>query len=120
MKIRNGFVSNSSSSSFVCDVSGESVVYYDGLSEIDAVTCEDGHSFFEDYLLDGWDEDEDFDRYEVKKKYCPICQMKHIMQNDLLEYTLIKLGGRKAVEEEIKKFKNYDEFISFLNDNRVK
>ena len=49
MKVRNGFVSNSSSSSFVCDVSGESFEVYDGEG---VYHCCNGHGFCSEYLLD--------------------------------------------------------------------
>jgi len=44
MKIRNGFVSNSSSSSFVCDICGASEVIYDGEGGENYLNCEHGHS----------------------------------------------------------------------------
>ena len=44
MKIRNGFVSNSSSSSFTCNVCHDTVSGYDmGLSEAEMFSCEGGH-----------------------------------------------------------------------------
>ena len=49
MKIRKGFVSNSSSSSFICEVSGEQETVYDGLSEVGMVRCNKGHTFYEYY-----------------------------------------------------------------------
>lgn len=50
-KIRSGFVSNSSSSSFICDISGEEVSGMDlGLSEAGMYECEGGHTFLEGYL----------------------------------------------------------------------
>jgi len=46
MKIRNGFVSNSSSSSFTCDVCGTTESGMDaGLSDFDMSQCEHGHTF---------------------------------------------------------------------------
>lgn len=52
MKNRNGFVSNSSSSSFVCDVSGESFEGYDGdYGDIVECSCPNGHNFSSEYLL---------------------------------------------------------------------
>lgn len=46
MKIRSGFVSNSSSSSFTCDVCGRTESGYDiGLSEFEMMECENGHVF---------------------------------------------------------------------------
>ena len=47
MKIRNGFVSNSSSSSFTCEVCGFSEETYDGSGEYEWFTCENGHTFCE-------------------------------------------------------------------------
>ena len=52
MKIRTGFVSNSSSSSFICQVSGETYSGYDcSIDDFGLVRCENGHLFHEDYLV---------------------------------------------------------------------
>lgn len=60
MKIRNGFVSNSSSSSFICDVCGNSECGYDiSLEDCQMYECVHGHTFCEDHV-------EDFD----KKEFC--------------------------------------------------
>ncbi len=48
MKIRAGFVSNSSSSSFTCDVTGKE---HDGEYEIDTCFCVNGHRFVSDFRL---------------------------------------------------------------------
>jgi hypothetical protein len=46
MKLRNGFVSNSSSSSFICNVCGEIESGYDaGLDDFDMIQCINGHEF---------------------------------------------------------------------------
>lgn len=46
MKIRRGFVSNSSSSSFTCDVCGNTESGMDaGLSDFEMSQCEHGHTF---------------------------------------------------------------------------
>lgn len=46
MKIRNGFVSNSSSSSFMCDVCGETISGYDiSLSDYEMNQCASGHIY---------------------------------------------------------------------------
>lgn len=51
MKTRKGFVSNSSSSSFICDVSGEIVSGWDMcLSEAEMSECTHGHTFGNDYI----------------------------------------------------------------------
>jgi hypothetical protein len=54
MKIRNGFVSNSSSSSFTCEVCGETVSGMDmSRSESGMVECENGHTFCESHEVAG-------------------------------------------------------------------
>jgi hypothetical protein len=50
-KIRNGFVSNSSSSSFICDFCGYNESGYDlCLSDVDMSQCEKGHTFCNDHV----------------------------------------------------------------------
>ena len=52
MKIRNGFVSNSSSSSFTCDVCGETSSGMDmGISEAGMFECENGHTCCESHQI---------------------------------------------------------------------
>lgn len=52
VKIRQGFVSNSSSSSFICDVSGEEKSGRDcNLSDCNMYECINGHIFLEGYLV---------------------------------------------------------------------
>ena len=53
MKYRVGFVSNSSSSSFICACSGEVSSGWDmTLSDAEMYQCEKGHTFGQDYLID--------------------------------------------------------------------
>ena len=52
MKVRLGFVSNSSSSSFICDVSGHVESGWDlSFNEAGMCSCENNHTFCESYLL---------------------------------------------------------------------
>lgn len=52
MKIRTGFVSNSSSSSFTCNVCGEEYSGYDAsLEDGEMWQCERGHTFCESHLV---------------------------------------------------------------------
>jgi len=51
MKTRGGFVSNSSSSSFVCAVDGCSYEGYDGEYEVPYACCQNGHEFNGDYVI---------------------------------------------------------------------
>lgn len=116
MKIRNGFVSNSSSSSFICDVCGENVSGYDiGLDDADMYECEKGHVFCENHVVFLDDELGELDRYEIPSKYCPICQLQHITESDMKNYLLKKYGKTaNEVKVEIQKaFHTYDDFINF-------
>lgn len=116
MKIRNGFVSNSSSSSFQCDYchrfeideSGETSMYEWGFIE-----CDEGHSICVDHLSPEVQrkvermaaDDEDF-QYEprIHSDDCPMCQLQVIRDSQLVEYFLQKLG------------KSRDEVISDIRD----
>jgi hypothetical protein len=87
MKVRKGFVSNSSSSSFICDVTGEEVQGMDlCLEDAGMYCCENEHYFMEEFLI-GELPDEDVDgRYEVPKANCPICSFTYLMEFDLVLY----------------------------------
>ena len=51
MKIRLGFVSNSSSSSYICDICGEDATGYDiSLEEYEMYVCKNGHVFCEEHM----------------------------------------------------------------------
>ena len=53
MKLRKGFVSNSSSSSFVCDVCGYTESGWDmSLEEAEMYECENGHTFCEGHIIE--------------------------------------------------------------------
>lgn len=124
MKIRSGFVSNSSSSSFICDVCGENQSGYDMcISDAEMWQCVNGHTFCESHKLmvevevqtDDEEYDED-DRYGAKVETCPICQFVALEETAALNY-LIKSNGttRTKLLAEIKEnFKTYKDFVEFL------
>ena len=130
MKIRNGFVSNSSSSSFICEVCGDTFETWDeGISHFNLVMCMDyDHLFCEIHRvnpkLDG-DDHETFTMYEqendddrIDSVHCPICQMKEIPRSMIGEYAVKKLGTNyDALKDEMRDiFATYDEFHNYLFD----
>lgn len=115
-KYRKDFVTNSSSSSYVCDVCGESASGWDmGLEDAEMFECENGHTICEEetladidykkYLqsaiddkdllskLDDMNEGDLIDmsydyevRYCLPEEYCPICQFVSYCENDMYRY----------------------------------
>ena len=72
MKIRNGFVSNSSSSSYVCEICYHADAGMDAcLQELGFIQCENGHIICEEHMLFETDE-RDIDE-QFPPKACPIC-----------------------------------------------
>lgn len=127
MKIRNGFVSNSSSSSYICEVCGETFEAYDqGISDFDLVMCKDqDHLFCRDHAIN-LKEDGLFTEYEadvhgdgenrIDSIHCPICQMKTITTDMILRYALKKLDTKilDIKKEMAGKFKNISELDDFI------
>jgi len=77
MKIRLGFVSNSSSSSFLCVITGNIEGGYDlSLKDAGMADCVKGHTFtpygyeeVDQYIEDNPDEG----RYHIPELLCPVC-----------------------------------------------
>lgn len=120
MKIRNGFVSNSSSSSFICDICGATESGWDfGLDDVEMAECKNGHTFCQSEmnvdLLEKAQNDEDFP-YEISSDFCPICQMEYISNSERERYIMKKINmTHKELNEEIKeKFLTYNEFKNYL------
>lgn len=97
MKVRNGFVSNSSSSSFICDVCGEVESGYDcSLSDFDMSQCEHGHVFHDGHIENGFNDQ----TTEFKFKYLKSIQEKYIRElHESLSSYLQKKSGEKELEE---------------------
>lgn len=92
MKIRKGFVSNSSSSSFVCEICNRTETGFDwSLSDADMVECENYHTFCSTHMLDVQIEDAendevDEDEHYISEKFCPICNFVEMSYSDIRRY----------------------------------
>ena len=127
MKKRLGFISNSSSSSFICDC-GHGISHYDGVTlEDDGIEkCENGHYFCPD-CNSGTDSnnhfikvnrDEEYDGFSklLKKEYCPYCTLEKISDSDLIlflfkKYSLNKTNIIKEIKTVFKTYENFKEYI---------
>jgi hypothetical protein len=136
MKFRNGFVTNSSSSSFICDVCGETASGYDMSMEDEQMhECKNGHTFCDDHKLKvlnkvikkGIDSDEEDDeyneedeRYEIDPIYCPICQFKALHKKDALAFLLKKneLTELDVLKELKGTFSSYDNFLEYIKESK--
>jgi hypothetical protein len=119
MKYRKDFVTNSSSSSYVCEICGNENSGFDcSCEELGFAVCEHEHTFCIDHILDYGDEE--IDLWYVPEEYCPICQFQEISSEELNAYKNILL---KKTDEELKQlikngFKDYDDFHKFLAKNK--
>jgi len=135
MKVRTCFVSNSSSSSFICDVCGREDGGMDAcLSDVDMEMCENGHILCTHHIINT---DVPFDalnykgsmtHYDNLKAYmdddaedipafcCPICtSMQVVSDRDRNKY-LLKISGKsyEQIDNDIKAFGSYEKFKEFL------
>lgn len=134
MKIRAGFVSNSSSSSFICDVCGDEVSGVDiDLAWCELGICENGHNFHkheavnkdkpysftyngEEYTYNDFEDAYQYDLGEIPSFYCPICNMKEVSYSDAVAYLLKekKYTSLKEVKNEI--LQNYSSYKELEKD----
>ena len=124
MKYRTGFVTNSSSSSFICQVCGNTESGMDmSMRDANMVQCKLNHTFCEGHMIDGEaarDSDDDDYPYEVDPKHCPICQFKEMDVDDVLvylmkEYNLTKYTILATIQG---KFGTYKEFNNYLKGKK--
>jgi len=131
MKTREGFVSNSSTTSFTCQVSGCTEAYHDSCSmeDVGGSRCEKGHVFFSSYTLkeseaapappepevEKDEDDEDYYENYVPARLCPICTGKH-MNLDLVEAFLLKKLGwtKEQIWAEMQKLGKYEDMEKFI------
>ena len=97
MKTRHGFVSNSSSTSFTCNVCGEEYSGMNmGLCDFYMVECINGHIFCEDHSIN-LGKDEANWRYNIPAAQCPICSFQIAYLPDKAKY-LLKQSGQTERE----------------------
>ncbi len=132
MKFRSGFVSNSSSSSFVCEICKEIVSGMDmGLEDAEMVRCENDHTFceshinseLEDEFQEYLESDEDNDgRYAIPKKFCPLCNFEEISDSDALKFLFKKqsIDLKKFLSDIKEEFKDYETFENYLKPDTKK
>lgn len=104
MKVRTGFVSNSSTTSFECEICGYSESYDDTISirDFEVIECDIGHYMCEKHIKDYFPnisesyEDEEYGY--LKNEYCPFCQM---MEFDNYALKLYLKKEYKITEEEV-------------------
>lgn len=135
MKKRLGFVSNSSSSSFMCVVCEEMESGMDAtLEDVEMVACAQNHEFHTGCVkdeaktaLDAYlntepgEDDENGDdyyerRYNVSSDICPICSMKALLPAEEVAYLRKKLGVTQeaVLAEVVKKFSDYAAFMEAI------
>jgi len=104
MKIRSGFVSNSSTSSFVCVLCGRQEAGYDlTLSEAGMIECVNGHVICEDEMCE---ERKDPSNYSLKEKKEAV--LKHVGEESKIG-RLIK--SNQITDEEVE-----EEFQIYLSE----
>ena len=124
MKIRKGFVSNSSSSSFVCDICGRTEAGWDmSIDDAGMVECVHEHVFCEDHIVDKEKFEEYKDSkvydygYDIPEEFCDICSFTKVRRDDMFK-VLMKMQGfdnLKEVEQmNLDKFDSIKELQEFI------
>lgn len=119
MKRRLGFVSNSSTSSFICGICDEVEAGRDlELESVEMFQCVNEHALHEEcaskagtVFSDLEDKDGDL-RWEVPEENCPICQLKALSTDDLLGYLRLEkdVAVGDAIAGIIGKYGDYKTF----------
>jgi len=126
MKIRTGFVSNSSSSSFLCEVCGETESGFDcSLSEFDMISCENDHichiDCIDEYDSETFCKTNKWKEWVLKQEHCPICNLKSLHDSTILLYLLKNYkdicGNFDSIKDEIRKrFSTIKELMKWIQE----
>ena len=132
MKYRRDFVTNSSSSSYVCEICGRTESGFDlGLNDVEMFRCVNDHVACTEHMVDVSKEDmikelvdcecyeytreqlenmsadelrSVFNIYEMPEIFCPICQFVEYSESDMADYLLKEYKvPRSEAFEDIKK-----------------
>jgi len=122
MKIRLCFVSNSSSSSFICEVCGRTESGYDMcLDDTDMYMCVNDHLFCTDETV--FPIETGISSYEVPEVHCPICTFRVYSSSILVEYCKNRYGDDSQEALLVMKSKgiyrtglNNDEYLLYVAD----
>ena len=122
MKKRFGFVSNSSSSSFICNLCEETFSGWDlSVTEVEHCRCENDHVFCEEELIGVLTEEEDEGGGYVLAKKCPFCTFKFIADEDMKSFLVHKYNISEAevfavIKEQNKRRRKLypNEYISYV------
>lgn len=125
MKVRIGFVANSSSSSYVCDVCGVVEGGYDSTpSDFDMIGCDGGHLICCEHALEHPHKSHT-NQYEDTTLFqhsCPLCMLVNVRDALLVRYLLNEIGGGRTKDDLIlevrKRFGTLKIFEEYLNQEK--
>ena len=135
MKFRSGFVSNSSSSSFICDICGHAESGYDDyidLASVGMCTCQNGHTFCNDHITDEklrralFNLENKFEYngdliviYDLDPKYCPICSGHRFIDSEVIDYMKVTNKYDSIIDEMKTKFEDRFQLKKFVKEKKL-